>query len=151
MHSYSPRRAIITRLFRQNGTPFRRCLPTAFGLGPRLLKVIDLLIIVVVEAVGPIQVDWCVCGLRYHHFALRARGVTPCDTSHDVAPTPDFSGSDDETKAQAPAQAAQGPYLMIRRTDGAEGGRGRPGRRRTCLGDAISGPILQFVTSFFGY
>ncbi|EJK51322.1 hypothetical protein THAOC_29514, partial [Thalassiosira oceanica] len=80
------------------------------------------------EAVGPIQVDWGVCGLRYHHFALRARGVTPCDTSHDVAPTPDFSGSDDETKAQAPAR---GPYLTIRWTDGAEGGRDRvcPGRR----------------------
>ena len=51
--------------------------------------------------------------------------MTLCDTSHDVAPTPDFSGSDDETKAQAPAQ---GPYLMIRQTDGAEGGRwGRGG------------------------
>ena len=108
----------------------------------------DLLIIVGVEAVGPIQVDWGVCGLRYHHFALRARGVTPCDTSHDVAPTPDFSGSDDETKAQAPAR---GPYLMIRWTDGAEGGRDRPGRRRTGLEDAISGPILRFVMFFFGY
>ena len=57
-------------------------------------------------------------GYGYHHFALRARGVTPCDTSdtsHDVAPTPDFSGSDDKTTAQAPAQ---GPYLMIRWTDG---------------------------------
>jgi len=74
--------------------------------------------------------------------------VTLCDTSHDVAPTPDFSGSDDETKAQAPAQVS---YLMIRRTDGAEGGAGGTGRRRTGLGDAISGPILRFVTSFSGY
>jgi len=74
--------------------------------------------------------------------------VTPCDTSHDVAPTPDFSGSDDETKAQAPAR---GPYLMIRWTDGAEGGRDRPGRRRTGLGDASIGLILRFVESNFGY
>ena len=142
---HSPRRAIITRIFCQNGTPLRRCLPTAFGLGPRLLKVIFLSLSD--EAVGPIQVDWGVCGLRCHHFALRARGVTPCDTSHDVAPTPDFSGSDDETKAQAPAR---GPYLMIRWTDGAEGGRDRPGRRRTGLEDAISGSILRFVQSNFG-
>ncbi|EJK66378.1 hypothetical protein THAOC_12710 [Thalassiosira oceanica] len=113
-----------------------------FGLGPRLLKVIFLSTLIVgVEAAGPIQVNWGVCGLRYHHFTLRARGVTPCDTSHDVAPTPDFSGSDDETKAQAPAR---GSYLMMRRTDGAEGAGGRPGRRRTGLeDDAISGPILR--------
>ncbi|EJK50317.1 hypothetical protein THAOC_30732, partial [Thalassiosira oceanica] len=83
--------------------------------------------------------------LGYHHFALRARGVTTCDTSHDVAPTPDFSGSDDETKAQAPAR---GPYLMIRWTDGADGGAGGTGRRRTGLEDAISGPILRFSKRF---
>ncbi|EJK54000.1 hypothetical protein THAOC_26455 [Thalassiosira oceanica] len=150
---HSPRRAIITQLFCQNGTTLRRCLPTAFGLGPRLLNEGDLLIIVGVEAVGPIQVDWGVYRLGYHHFALRVRGVTPCDTSHDVAPTlptPDFSGSDDETKAQAPAQ---GPHLMIRWTDGAEGGRDRPGRWRTGLEDAISGPrpILRFVTSILKF
>jgi len=78
----------------------------------------NLRIIIGGEAVGPIEVDCGVYRLGYHHFALRARGVTPCDTSdtsHDVAPTPDFSGSDDKTTAQAPAQ---GPYLMIRWTDG---------------------------------
>ncbi|EJK67504.1 hypothetical protein THAOC_11449 [Thalassiosira oceanica] len=92
----------------------------------------DLLIIVGVEAVGPIQVDWGVCGLRYHHFALRARGVTPRTTSlrHPTFPAPAMS----EPKAQAPAQ---GPYLMIRWTDGAEGGRDRQaGRRRTGLEEA---------------
>ncbi|EJK57432.1 hypothetical protein THAOC_22524, partial [Thalassiosira oceanica] len=84
----------------QNVTPSAVVYPL-LGLGPRLLKV--NLVSLSDEAVGPIQVDWGVYRLGYHHFALRARGVTPCDTSHDVAPTPDFSGSDDETKAQAPA------------------------------------------------
>ncbi|EJK69300.1 hypothetical protein THAOC_09452, partial [Thalassiosira oceanica] len=62
--------------------------------------------------------------LGYHHFALRARGVTPCDTSHDVAPTPDFSGSDNETKAQASGTGPRAPYLMISWTDGPAAPRG---------------------------
>ncbi|EJK70759.1 hypothetical protein THAOC_07854, partial [Thalassiosira oceanica] len=97
----------------------------AFGLGPRLLKTI-LSYVSLLESKRSDQSKSveCVCRLGYHHFALRARGVTPCDTSHDVAPTSDFSGSGDETNAQA---LAQGPYLMIRRTDGAYGGRGELG------------------------
>ena len=140
---HSPLRAIITRLF------CRTLLFTHVGRRPRSSIVEgDLRIII---GVGPIQVD---CGVYRRDTGVNiitsrsGRGVTPCDTSHDVAPTPDFSGSEDETKAQAPAQ---GPYLIIRWTDGTAGGEDRPGRRRTGLGDAISRPILRFVSPFFGY
>ena len=143
---HSPLRAIITRLFCRHGHPlplFTHCVR------PRTSIVEGNLCIII--GVRPIQVD---CGVYRHDTGVNiitsrsGRGVTPCDTSHDVALTPNFLGSEDETKAQAPAQ---GPYLIIRWTDGAVGGEDRPGRRRTGLGDAISRPILRFVSPFFGY
>ncbi|EJK53849.1 hypothetical protein THAOC_26632 [Thalassiosira oceanica] len=109
------------------GTPLRRCLPTAFGLGPRLLKAIFLSLSESKRSDQSKSIG-VFAGLDII-TSPSERGVTPCDTSHDVVPTPDFSGSDDETKAQA---LARGPYRMIRWTDGAEGGRDRPGRPRRC-------------------
>lgn len=72
---------------------------------------------------------------------------TRCDTSPVVPSILDFPGSDDGTMAQTPTR---GPYVLIGCTDGAERERNRPGRRGIGLGEAVSGPVLRFVTSNFG-
>ena len=98
---HSPLRAIITRLFCRHGHPlplFTHCVRPRTSIVEGDLRIII--------GVRPIQVDRSVyrCDTGVNIITLRSRrGVTPCDTSRDVTPTPDFLASDDETKAQVPA------------------------------------------------